>query len=1428
MKSLVTKVLSENNEDRKNISTLLNLELKDLGGVLSAILPEIELLIGKKEPLEHLPTIKETQERLFETLLKFYNCFTGENILVLVLDDLQWADAASFVFLEKLLSLKDQKIFLIGAYRDNEVGENHPLMGIIKEYKTISSINLQPLKLEHLNEMVAETLNSNESKTLKLSELIHKKTLGNPFFSREFINTLYQEELLSFKNDVWNWDVDKVEKMDFSSNVIDFMIKNLKKTPKNMQKLLNRAACIGNTFRIEELKWVWDESTSVESELLEPVKEGWIHQLNSNEYQFFHDRLQQSSFELFEKEGKKIHLIIGNILLDQFNKQNNIEKHIFSIVNHLNIAKDLFKDQKELLKLNLIATNKSLENSAFSAALKFSTISNELLPPDAWKSDYPLAFESNLVQADTYYANSNLEEADKFYTITLENSIGRMDKLNVISKYIKYLVVRNLKDKAYFLFVDAYKMFDFTKDIPFDDVNGTLEWTLNLKKKIDKEIQNIGGLKNLLKLKSCNDKELIIFMTLMSESMDVLVLAPKANPMLIITNSLVALYFYLTVGLTYTSPIGIGFTGWIYSFFFREKEGYELTSISEKFLSLDKNPIFNVVSVHNVIGVGALTGGSFKQIVFHLDTANRIAMNVGEFVFGAYASLHSSSCYSFNGENFLTLLSKMKKRQNWLNQIKNYFNVDFLEILQHFIADLAGVSNYNPKLTIENFTSYKHANCFKPTIEGILHYHKGDMEAALASFDVAEPVGDSGKGLPDYYERKFYHCLTLIHHYKKLKEEAILDRIKPLLEEYKLFSSLGPEYLGPRYKVLDSFLQCTFEKTDKMKILSTLEDLYEISNELGLSIIAAVISELILQYCDENGFPKGMCKVYYNNCQKIWSTLSAKKKEAMLKKKYSKYASTQNRKKSDTSATLISSTTLSDSDGTTEILHESIDMMSIIKASQALSVELTTSSLIVKVMGIIIENTGAQNGLLFVNGSQGEILEVSMKSGTLKKIQKSTDLIKENDMYCNFLYSLAKTMKKTIIINDIPHSQYSENPYLLREKVKSLCIHPIIKGNKHIGMIYLEHNSLEGTFDEARKEILEHISSQIAISYENAKLYEDMNSLNLSYERFLPKEFLKQLGKGDIRNVKKGDAATKKISVLFSDIRSFTDLTEKMNPEESFSFVNEILSYLAPIITKNNGFIDKFFGDCIMALFPYNVDDSVNCGFEMLKALKEYNKECRKELSPVRIGIGIHYGDCMLGTIGDDERLDATVISDTVNTASRVESLTKTLGATFVVTESILQNTNSIYKNRYIGKFLLKGKEIPMPLFHMIDEDSQVNVEKFTQGIQFFESGKFREAENIFSSLDDQTSKYLQEVSQVFGNYSFGVEWNGEIKIDKDGNLVKVEKDLICSNFIQSLNSNEERNIFENILKNGEAKELLNSWSEMKPEKVKFALENYK
>jgi class 3 adenylate cyclase len=308
------------------------------------------------------------------------------------------------------------------------------------------------------------------------------------------------------------------------------------------------------------------------------------------------------------------------------------------------------------------------------------------------------------------------------------------------------------------------------------------------------------------------------------------------------------------------------------------------------------------------------------------------------------------------------------------------------------------------------------------------------------------------------------------------------------------------------------------------------------------------------------------------------------------------------------------------------------------------------------------------------------------------------------------------------------------------------------------------------------------------------KEMEHVNKLNVAYKRFLPEEFLKLIGTGDIQKVKKGDATSRNISVLFSDIRNFTSMTENMNPEESFSFINQILDFLAPIISKHNGFIDKFVGDSIMALFPNNVDDSIQCGFEMLCALRKYNSECRKNMIPVEIGIGIHYGDVMIGTIGTENRMDSTVISDTVNTAARVESLTKTLGATFIVTEDlILKSTLTNVKITPIGKYLLKGKRQSMGLYQMLEENSSIDPIQFSQGVKHFQMKEFEKAEEIFSKYEEKISKYLQKVSQYYQNFEFDDYWSGEIKIDKDGVVMDLK------NRKKKEFSDEELNILERI-----------------------------
>ena len=210
-----------------------------------------------------------------------------------------------------------------------------------------------------------------------------------------------------------------------------------------------------------------------------------------------------------------------------------------------------------------------------------------------------------------------------------------------------------------------------------------------------------------------------------------------------------------------------------------------------------------------------------------------------------------------------------------------------------------------------------------------------------------------------------------------------------------------------------------------------------------------------------------------------------------------------------------------------------------------------------------------------------------------------------------------------------------------------------------------------------------------------------LSQLNNAYARFVPREFLDQLGQESILNVKLGDQIQKEMTVMFADVRSFTTLSENLTPEESFQFVNLLLSGLGPIIRKHQGFIDKFMGDGVMALFPESADDALNAAIEMQKELHEFN-QTRPQHALVRIGIGIHTGTLMLGTVGEERRMDGTVISDVVNAAARLESLTKIFGSGIIVSEETLRKLKSTYPHRSLGIVRVKGKRQAVSIYEVL------------------------------------------------------------------------------------------------------------------------------
>jgi len=257
----------------------------------------------------------------------------------------------------------------------------------------------------------------------------------------------------------------------------------------------------------------------------------------------------------------------------------------------------------------------------------------------------------------------------------------------------------------------------------------------------------------------------------------------------------------------------------------------------------------------------------------------------------------------------------------------------------------------------------------------------------------------------------------------------------------------------------------------------------------------------------------------------------------------------------------------------------------------------------------------------------------------------------------------------------------------------------------------------------------------------------ELEKIAAASARFVPREFLKFLKRESIVDARLGDSVQAEMTIMFADIRSFTSLSESMSPRDNFDFINSYLSRVGPVIRQYKGFIDKYIGDGIMALFPNCAEDAVQAAIEMQQQVKIYNKHRQNSgYQPISIGIGLHTGTLMLGTIGEAERMESTVISDAVNLASRVEGLTKLYGVGIVASVQTLCRIDDPqqYKCRFLDRVQVKGKQTPVAVFEIYDGDSDIMIELKTQTQTYFEQGIFFHYQQQFAQAKQMFLRVLQ------------------------------------------------------------------------------------
>ncbi|MBI2730383.1 MAG: GAF domain-containing protein [Sphingobacteriales bacterium] len=369
------------------------------------------------------------------------------------------------------------------------------------------------------------------------------------------------------------------------------------------------------------------------------------------------------------------------------------------------------------------------------------------------------------------------------------------------------------------------------------------------------------------------------------------------------------------------------------------------------------------------------------------------------------------------------------------------------------------------------------------------------------------------------------------------------------------------------------------------------------------------------------------------------------------------------------------------------------------------------------------------------------------------------------------------------IITDI---NFLKDAGIISAQVQSI-VYSALKVNQRImGAVILAGNNPE-QYSANDLKLLTTLALQSSAAIESALLYEksilearereeSMRRIHDVTKKFVPNEFIKSLGHEVITDVKLGDHVEKIVTVLFSDIREYTTLSERMTPKENFNFVCSFNERMGPIIQNHNGFINQYLGDAIMAIFPENAQDALMAAIDMQKELQHFN-EIRESSnkSPIKIGIGMHTGPLIMGITGDDDRMDATTISDTVNTASRLESLTKYYKAGIILSDITVNQITPSEKfyTRSLGPVQLKGKQAAVNIFECInsytDEEAQkklATLDLFHTGLQYYLTKSFDEALSAFETVcrkdaADQTARIFLSATKKCIENGVPENWAG-------------------------------------------------------------------
>ena len=1403
-------------EDAETVSTWersIKEAVGDNGAVLVDIIPALEKIIGKQPPVPKLDS-QESLNRFNLVFLHFVHALSSaDHPLVLFLDDLQWADSGSLNLIKLLVTdVQNQYLLVLGAYRNNEILPGHPLTTLLndleEEKAVVHSISLSSLKEENIKQIIANSLDSQNDDLDELTSIVYSKTKGNAFFTLEFLKALHQQELIKydFATRKWKVDIQTIRGKNVSENVVDLLVKNLNKLPEDTIRILTTASCIGGLFDMDILAHLLEkpETEIIESlwpalkdELINPTNDKFqfINVLDPSEYSgkevqfsFAHDRIQQAAYCLIDTdEAEKIHLQISRYLVARDGESDDFN---FSLVVHYNEGLKHISDQDERIlvaKLNLRAASQARDSSAYASARSFSDVALGIFIPDLWKSEYTFAFKLHTVAADIAYLSGDFDTSESLLDIALKEAQSSSDKAEV---YFLLMQSQSNSTRYYEAIESArqgLKLLDF--DFP-EKEDCPPQIPLEMGKAIGWFASN--GVDKVFEQPDMTDHRMLSVMKILDNLSPPTYVTGEVN--MWILHVLYKVNLTLEYGLTPQGGYAFSELGLI--FFILNNYEYAYPSAKMSMRIVEK---FASESPRHLSRAGHLFTNYNTPWVKHIKETFKLnseyyqrSLESGELIFAGYTSFHPFYSAYYHGKDPLhTLMQKLPDAKAYTGKIKHDLAHDSLRALDLCISNqMDNTSDDDDFDTKEDSESKLISYCqevkdgYGMTMFYLLkahtHYLHGNMQKAKEALQVVEGLTAvlSGNASTSSLFNMLQSLIALDDIQKGNGDRATLEaKVEANQKQMAIWAehneaNFQHKYLlieAERKRVVNEFSREALELFGKA---AKSAEFYEFNRELAIIHLRNADYWMAL---DQPMYAQShMQKALY-----LLHTLDYKRLAKKLDKIQPELIGPGGLHGKGATEKSTHSNTF---DGTLDLRF--LDLNSVVKASNALSEEIVMDSFIDKMLQIVIENAGAQRALLVLPKNSGwEITaELNLNDKEAKLVQDG-DLGKGLDIQRGIINYVLRTNTEVVSSTETAKQLFDRDEGKAKSRPASFFCLPIQYKGSTKAILYAEHLETTDAFTQERLSLIKVLSSQMAVSLENARLYQNQSELNIAYQRFVPHHFIRMLGHNSILDVRLGDSTDAEVTILFCDIRSYTSLSEYLSPADCFALINSYLSFVGPIINNNNGFINHYLGDGFIALFKNGAKDALLAAEQIISQLSQFNNQrSKKNQEAINLGIGIHSGKVMMGIIGDAERHDANVLSDAVNISSRLEGLTKVYGSQIIISDVIHKEilNNDAFHTRFLGRVKLKGKEENINVYELFNQD-QENVKQakletaslYDKALNAYFKKDFSTAIGLFSEVlkinkqDMVTGMYLQKAAKYLAN---GVpeNWNGvEQMVDK-------------------------------------------------------------